>query len=424
MRSNALMALACHRATAASAPTWMRVVALVATVSFFAAPAAYGLEPGAQREAQPSSAPPAELPSSAQEPPIPDPPRFLSEVAGTIKDVAGDVFFWGQSGTVTGEILNNAFLGGQILTIDGGTIGGDAFAFGQSVVIDGVIKNNLYAFASELRISEDAVIHGNVIVFAGSLRVAGRIRGKLMGSAGIAVLDGEIGSVNIETGNLSVTEGAHILGDLEYRCDDNADIAEGAVIGGEVLWNPPESGDKEDEEEETPSARFSAIRLAWKAWGYLSNLVVGLVFLLLGGRGARLPALCLREQPAPGLGFGFIVAVVFPVASFIAIVLIVSLPLGVIGFVLFGLTVFMARLVSAQFVGEWLLRRAQRAPSEYLALALGLLVLYVLAMIPYVGFLVRVAAVVFGIGGIYLALRRSGFPSTSAAPAAELADTV
>lgn len=411
MRSNALMALACHRATVAAAPTWLRALALLAIVSFFAAPAAYGREPGTRQEAEPSS---------VQEPPIPDPPRFLSEVAGTIGDIAGDVFFWGQSGTVTGEILNNAFLGGQILTIDGGTVGGDAFVFGATVVIDGVIKHNLYAFANELRISKDTVIHGNVIVFAGSVRVEGRIRGKLMGNSGITVLDGEIGSVDIETSTLRVTEGAHILGDLEYRCDDDADIAEGAVIDGELLWNKGE-----EEEEEAPAATWSsAFGLAWKAWVYLSNLVVGLVFLLLGGRGARLPALCLREQPAPGLGFGFIVTVVFPVASFIAIVLIVSLPLGVIGFVLFGLTVFMARLVSAQFVGEWLLRRAHRAPSEYLALALGLLVLYLVAMIPYVGFLIRVAAVVFGIGGIYLALRRSGFPSASPAPTADLADIV
>lgn len=173
MKSDALMALTCHQVPAAAAPTRLRAGVLVAIVSLFAASAVYGIEPGAHQEAEPESVPPAQSPSALQEPPIPDPPRFLSQVTATIEDIAGDVFFWGQSGTVTGKILNNAFLGGQIVTIDGGTIGADAFTFGQSVVIDGVIKHNLYAFASKLRIGKNAVIHGNVIVFAGSLRVEG-----------------------------------------------------------------------------------------------------------------------------------------------------------------------------------------------------------------------------------------------------------
>jgi hypothetical protein len=155
-------------------------------------------------------------------------------------------------------------------------------------------------------------------------------------------------------------------------------------------------------------------------WGYLSKLLVGVAFLLVGGRVARLPAERLRETPAVGLGFGFVVAVVFPVACVVAILLIVSMPLGIIGLVLFGIAIFLASLVTSQYVGAWLLRRVGggSVPSEYLALALGLLVLSLLALVPYLGFLIRLTAWLLGLGGMFLALRPAVGGGSGATPEA------
>lgn len=397
----------------AAAALWISALVLLAMLW------SLGTATAQQQNPQPPAAAP-----EVDEPPVPDPPRFIKDVSGAIGDIAGDVFFWGQSANLTGDVLNNAFLGGQIVTIDKGTVGSDVFAFAQSVVIDGEVRHNVYAFASSVLIAEGAVIHGNVRSFAGSLRNEGRIRGQLQGSAGTVFLDGEIGSVDIEAGTLTIAPTVNIAGALRYQSKDEATIPEGANVGGPTTWNPPKSDDQDGTDEDSGSGG-SLWGLGWKVWLYVSNLLVGVAALLLGGRNARLPAVCLRRQPAPGLGFGFVVTVVFPIASVLAIALVVSLPLGVIGLVVFALMIFFSRLVTAQFLGDWILRRlgGGKAPSEYLALAVGLLLLYLVAMIPYVGFLTRAAAIVLGIGGMFLALRSAGSPAaTTSASSSAVSD--
>jgi hypothetical protein len=70
---------------------------------------------------------------------------------------------------------------------------------------------------------------------------------------------------------------------------------------------------------------------------------------------------------------------------------------------------YLGRLIAAQTVGGWLLRavRGGEEGSPYGALALGLVLFFILMRIPYVGFLIWLAAVVAGLGGIFLATRTS-----------------
>lgn len=361
------------------------------------------------------------LPEATPPPPgTPEPPQFLVGTSRTLADFANDVFYWGQSATVTGTLGDNAFLGGQMVSVDGGAIEGDLFAFGASIAIAGEVMGDVYAFGSEVRVAQDAVIHGTLMSFSGSLRIAGTVHGHVNGTGGGTVISGTTGPVKIEAGSLTLTETAVIRGDLEYTANEEAEIAEEADIQGNVRWNRDEDDDEDDEddEESSDSGGIGFWSIGWMLWRFLSALIVGSVLLLVGGRVARQPATSLDAAPASGLGFGFVVAVVFPVACLVALVLIVTIPLGVLGLLTFGLLLYIARLVAAQFVGRWILARAtgNENPSEYASLALGLLVLIVVGLVPYLGFLLRMAAVIIGLGGIYLALRHFGFPSSGSTP--------
>ncbi|HJO02740.1 MAG TPA: polymer-forming cytoskeletal protein [Acidobacteriota bacterium] len=344
----------------------------------------------------------------------PERPRFINVLNERVRDVGGDIFLSGQDVSLAGRVGHNAFLFAQTSTV-AGHVEGDVFAWVAGITVSGEIDGDLYVGTAGATILEGAVIHGNIICLCGSLNVDGTVGGAVLGSAGGASIGGTVHTIDMETGQLELADTAVIHGDVTYESNEEARIANSAQIGGSLSWNR-ESGD-ENEDDTTQGLSFWSI--AWKVWVYLSNLIVGAVFLLLGGAAARAPAASLRNSPAPGLGFGFVVAVVFPVACLVAVALIVTLPLGVVGLLLFGLGAFLARLVTAQFVGDWLLRRLGLGDSsEYLSLAVGLLLLFLVAAIPYVGFLVRLVTIILGIGGIYLALRAGGFPTAPAPPPA------
>ncbi len=362
-----------------------------------------------QDPAEPPPTPAPEQSMPAIEPPAR--PRFDSVISERVRDIGGDIFLWGQSVTLAGRVGHNAFFGAQTGTV-AGHVEGDVFAWAGGITVSGEIDGDLYVGTGGATIMEGAEIHGNLLCFCGSLNMDGSVGGALLGSAGGASISGTVYAIDMEVGQLTLTETAVVLGDITYESNDEAEIADTAQIGGQLNWNREVESDDEDEADEAPG--FSFWSIGWKIWAYLSNLIVGAVFLLLGGSAARAPAARLRSAPAPGLGFGFVVTVVFPVACLVAIALIVTLPLGILGLMIFALAAFIARLVTAQFVGDWLLGRLGSAgSSEYLSLAAGLLLLFVVAEIPYVGFLIRMVAIILGIGGIYLALRAGGFPSVA-----------
>jgi len=338
-------------------------------------------------------------------PPIPDPPRFVNEIVGVVDDVNGDLFWWGQSVNLAGNVLNNAFLGGSTASIDG-VVGSDAFTFAGTTYVTGEVMHNVYAFAAQLFVNEGAVIHGNLICLCGALTINGTVRGQVLGSGGATTVTGNVGSMDLEVGNLIVTSSAVIHGDLDYEGNEEADIADDAQIRGDVRWDQDTSADGTGDDDSSASDGLSFWNIAVTIWWYLANLTVGMAFLLLGGRVARAPVERLREQAAVGLGFGFVVTVVVPVACLIAALMLVTLPLGFIVMLVYMVALFLAQLVTAQFLGDWLMRKAgQQQPSEYLALAGGLVILFLATEIPYVGFLIWLTALFLGVGGLFLAGR-------------------
>jgi cytoskeletal protein CcmA (bactofilin family) len=325
-------------------------------------------------------------------------------------ETANDLFVWGWLPTISGDIGDNAFLGGQKIGITpDGTIGGDLFIFAQTARIDGHVGGDVYAFVADLVVSEGARVDGAMIGSSGALTIDGEVGGPLNYAGGVVRINGTVrGDVSLEAGELELGPNAVIEGELRYESPREATIAPGAEIQGELRYFAPRDDD-DDEAQAVPATSWLSVwSMLWDAWWLLSSFLVGAIALALGGEPARRPAQRLASQPALGLGFGFVVAVVIPAAAILAMVLLVTIPLGLIGMAIYFAAAYLARLVVAQTVGDWLLRKLRGGAevSAYGSLALGLVLFFFLTQKPYVGFLIWLAAIVAGLGGIFLATRK------------------
>jgi hypothetical protein len=199
--------------------------------------------------------------------------------------------------------------------------------------------------------------------------------------------------------------------------------APGARIDGRVDWH--RTGGRPTAGQRLLGGAIGLVR------GWLGFLLFGIVLLLLARAFFARATGRLAGAPWPSLGTGFAVLVGLPVVALFALVLGLVIGgwwLGAFGLVAwcFGLTA--GYVVSALCVGRGLGRRLGRggagvdAAPGYGALAVGLLVLGVLTLVPWLGVLVKVGAAVFGVGAMALALfaRASApAPATSASrPAA------
>jgi len=155
----------------------------------------------------------------------------------------------------------------------------------------------------------------------------------------------------------------------------------------------------------------------WRLGEWLGLLAFGLVvFALL----PRIPGGVLNEIRArfgASLLTGFVVLAAAPAAAIVLLISIVGIPLAVTLVLLWLLTCYAGQLVVATWLGERVLRavRGGSAPSVSWTLVEGVTILVILYAVPFLGWLVRLVAVMTGLGAIWLAVWRS---TRSPAPSA------
>ena len=103
------------------------------------------------------------------------------------------------------------------------------------------------------------------------------------------------------------------------------------------------------------------------------------------------------------LALGLVLLVVVPLVSIFVMVTIIGLPLGFIGLAVYILFAYLANSVTGGVLGHLLAEKLFKQPKMHIFLqyALGIVLIELLTLIPYVGSLIGAISVCFGFG--YLA---------------------
>lgn len=335
-------------------------------------------------------------------PAAPPAPRF--EVGQTVQvgEEVSDIFAAGETVTVKATVHNNAFLTGELLRVEH-PIQGDLFAAGETLHIDAPVHGNVYVAAGEVLVGPEGHIGGHLRVASGELTIAGPVHGTVSAGAGRVTIQAEVGGdVNVEAGELIVGPDGHLYGDLTYSTPDVAAGVDDATEGA-IDWT--ESVDEEPEEvEEHGLMEGVAGWWLWLGWGFFSKLIVGAAVLMLGGASAGRVGRVLRERPAQSLGFGMAGMILVPLLSVLACIMVVPLPLGVLAMMAFGALLYVGQLISAQALGDEILRRFRPGAlgRPMISMSVGLLPLVLLSALPWLGDMVWFLATMMGAGALWL----------------------
>lgn len=134
---------------------------------------------------------------------------------------------------------------------------------------------------------------------------------------------------------------------------------------------------------------------------FISTAVLGLLLLLIAPRAADAIEARSRERVGPLIAIGIAISIALPIAAAIATTTVVGLPLAFM--ILLALLPLGA---IAYCASAWVLgRRMVKAPrNRYLAFLAGIALLEAVTLVPVVGWLVGLAAAVFGLGLIGAAI--------------------
>lgn len=252
--------------------------------------------------------------------------------------------------TVRAESSNVVKIGSDV-TIEEGTKVHNVLSIGGQVTVDGVVENNIVAMGGSVVLTRTAVVGGDVFALGGII-----VRGR----------------------------GAEVHGNLtEINADDIS-----AAIANAL-----------SEEWEGWSWIFAVISISI----FLGVLLITILTIFLIPKPIRLISSAIKEKPYKVTAWGLAgLVLVVPLAVLLAV--------SVVGIVLIPLemtivlcAVLLGFIAVSQLVGRKLFTILKRHDQSMMRETIwGLIVLWLIGWIPYVGWMVKMCAIVLGLGGVLL----------------------
>ena len=323
-----------------------------------------------------------------------------------------------------GEIIDDdLYLFGETITVSG-IVSGDAILFGNEVVVNGQVMGSLLVFAQNVRIDgnvagsvrggsntfsfrgstgRDLMVMANTVTVAGpigqdffaaanNVTITGSVARNIKTSLNRLVVDGPVGGdIEAIVSELVIGPNALVEGKVTYTSESDAAVNNQAVVGGALTrLDPPTS--------EVVSGKPAG----FSVWGFvrpiLSLLVVGLVMILLFPEVTKGAAKMIRSKPAGSLGTGALIVFVAPIAAIILLVTVIGIPISFLSMLLYIVLLYLSRIFAGYFLASLAFEKLGKELHPVWVTLIGVLVLALIFRIPYVGWLIHLAAVLFGSG--------------------------
>lgn len=310
---------------------------------------------------------------------------------------------------VPGVVAAEQRAGGTVVVAEGETVDGDLEAFGGTIIVRGTVNGDVEAFGGDVRIEGNVAgdvdaaagnvwvlgtVSGNVDLAAGNVYVqpGSEIGGRLSVAAGNIVVAGSVGgNANLAGGSITLAETATFGGNVEYAADAGGFTDRGASVGGTIT--------QVEDLDAGPWTGPVVPGWALSVYGLLVNLLLGALLLLVFPGFTTAVAERVVTDPLRTGGVGVLTLILVPVLLVLLAVTIVGIPLAFVGALLFGLAVWVALVLGRFAVGAWLLSLAD-VENRWAALVVGLVLLALLASIPWIGWIFDLAVVLLGLGGM------------------------
>ena len=314
------------------------------------------------------------------------------DIAGTVD---GDVFCGAQTVNISGVVKGDVICGAQTINISG-TVDGDIRVGAQTVNLTGSVAGNATIGAQTITTDSKATIGGDASFGATDIFHNGKIgRDLAAGSSNLTII-GEVGrDVKAGVNKITLTNGAKVGGSVEYTSNNAINMAEGAEVAGEVVQQTPP-----EKKITIPQLFvFGGIMALFAAW---LLLVTALILTALMPQFVHRVSNQGINRPWWVLLTGFGASIVVPILAVLLLITVIGLPLGILLMLTWLLITLSSGLFTAYFVGRVIWRSQQ---NVLLRVLLGSLVLLILFMIPYVGFLFMLVVFWIGAGMLLLDLK-------------------
>ncbi len=267
---------------------------------------------------------------------------------------------------IKGEITKDLFAFGSTLEVSG-KVDGNAFLGASTIYINGTVNGDVYAGANYVTVGKDAIINGDLITGASMININGQVKGKVWAGAE----------------RINFGENAKVDGPVVYSSDNTASVSSGAQVANIT--------------QEAHANKTWQTTLSAKLMSFLMAFVAGLILILLLPKWMKNNAETLQTSTWKSLGWGLLILIGIPIISIIGMIIVIGVPASMILLTLYFIAIYISQIVAGLCLGNTI---GKGKWASIWSMTLGLLIINVLELIPYIGFITGFAVLLFGLGAL------------------------
>ncbi len=329
-----------------------------------------------------------------------------------ISENANNIYAAGANVSIEGKVNEDIWVAGAIVDIEvdtdgdlhaagarvnlNGTVNGTARIAGADLKIDAVIEESLNAAAASIVISENTKLDDESSLAAALIEFHGTAHDDLKLYADEVVFSGHANnSITIEARNVRLEETARIEGDLIIRSSEEPVISSSAAVAGKVTQTGLEDSEFFKDKEDEFDGRGFFILLS------TSIFLLGLILVLFTRSFTEQAITTLRLKPGRSFLSGLLVFFGVPFFVFIAMISFIGIPIGVATLLLLPFLLILGLTTTSLGISDWLLNKkneAKKTGQRLLLLLVGVILLIVIGVIPFIGGLLIFIALLLGLG--------------------------
>ena len=275
---------------------------------------------------------------------------------------------------------------------------------GNSLKINGNIKEDLFIAGNAIELGEDTLIGRDLFAAATTVLIKANLAGNAFVGGNRIVLENVTidGDLTVEASDIVIKGRSSVAGTFKYndtaRITGLEDLATGEIVTYAAPTNEISFG-------ESVTTKIILV---------LGRLLVTIVLIAIASKFAKRlidefsVVNCWKDL---ALGLGLLLGV--PLASIFIMITVIGLPLGVIGIIVYGLFAYLSTSVTGGVIGNIVASKVFKKENMHIFLkyTIGIVIVQLLGLIPYIGSLFTGIAVCFGFGYLIHKLFRQPKPA-------------
>ena len=268
---------------------------------------------------------------------------------------------------------------------------------GNNIEINGIVKNDGFVFGNVVNFNENSIIERDLLVLASNVTISGTIKKDVTIYASTVTINGNIENVNIKANEI-IIENANI---------NNLSYNEDAVI--EVKDSQVNTTNLTEKLQSEVTIQDQIMNFIYNLGGILViflalYLLAPKLFKKIESNNANITVLNVFSM----FGFGTLSLILIPVIFILLLTITFCIPLAILLLILYVLAIWLSSIFTGYLLGYVIWTKLMKKENNPLLIGLiGIVVLNLLGIIPYIGILITVISVMIGIGVILQQFKRN-----------------